>query len=63
MLKINLIFLHGCDTLCVALNEEHRLRVLEKGMPRRIFGPKKDEVAEGWMVAASKLELQKRQLH
>jgi hypothetical protein len=28
--------------------EEHRLRVFEKRMPRRIFGPKRDEVIRGW---------------
>jgi hypothetical protein len=32
----------------VALREEHRLRVSKKRMLRRIFGPKRDEVAEGW---------------
>jgi hypothetical protein len=28
--------------------EEHRLRVLENRAPRRIFGPKRDEVTGGW---------------
>jgi hypothetical protein len=28
--------------------EEHRLKVFEKRVLRRIFGPKRDEVAEGW---------------
>jgi hypothetical protein len=30
------------------LREEHRLRVFEKRVLRRIFGPKKDEVTGGW---------------
>jgi hypothetical protein len=28
--------------------EEHRLRVFENRVLRRIFGPKRDEVVEGW---------------
>jgi hypothetical protein len=28
--------------------EEHRLRVFEKRVLRRIFGPEGDEVAKGW---------------
>jgi hypothetical protein len=30
------------------LREEHRLRVFENRMLRRIFGPKRDEVVGGW---------------
>jgi len=29
------------------LREEHRLRVFENGVLRRIFGPRRDEVTEG----------------
>jgi hypothetical protein len=32
----------------IALREEHRLRVFENRMLRRIFGPKRDEVRGGW---------------
>jgi hypothetical protein len=32
----------------VTLREEHRLRVFENRVLRRIFGPKRDEVTEGW---------------
>jgi hypothetical protein len=28
--------------------EEHRLRVFENRVLRRIFGPERDEVTEGW---------------
>jgi hypothetical protein len=28
--------------------EEHRLRVFENTVPRRIFGPKRDEVKGDW---------------
>jgi hypothetical protein len=34
----------GCETLSLTLKEEHRLRVFENRMLRRIFGPKRDEV-------------------
>jgi hypothetical protein len=30
------------------LREEHRLRVFENRVLRRIFGPKRDEVTRGW---------------
>jgi hypothetical protein len=28
--------------------EEHRLRIFENRMRRRIFGPKRDEIVGGW---------------
>jgi hypothetical protein len=34
--------------LGVALGEEHRLRVSEDGLLRRIFGPKMDDVTGFW---------------
>jgi hypothetical protein len=36
--------LYGCETWSLTLREEHRLRVFEKRVLRRIFGPKRDEV-------------------
>jgi hypothetical protein len=35
--------LYGCETWSLTLREEHRLRVFEKRVLRRIFGPKRDE--------------------
>jgi hypothetical protein len=35
---------YGCETWSLTLREEHRLRVLENRVLRRIFGPKRDEV-------------------
>jgi hypothetical protein len=32
----------------LTLREEHRVRVFEKRVLRRIFGPKRDEVTGGW---------------
>jgi hypothetical protein len=32
----------------LTLREEHRLRVFEKRVLRRIVGPKRDEVIGGW---------------
>jgi hypothetical protein len=34
------IILYGCETWSLTLREEHRLRVFENRMLRRIFGPK-----------------------
>jgi hypothetical protein len=35
--------LYGCETSFLTLREEHRLRVFEKRVLRRIFGPKREE--------------------
>jgi hypothetical protein len=37
-----------CETWSLALREEHRLRVFENRVLRRIFGPKGDEVTGEW---------------
>jgi hypothetical protein len=42
------VVLYGCETWSVALMEEHRLRVFENRVLRRIFGPKRDEVPGEW---------------
>jgi hypothetical protein len=42
------VVLHGCETWSLTLREEHRLRVFENRVPRRIFGPMRDEVIGGW---------------
>jgi hypothetical protein len=42
------VVLCGCETCSLALREEHRLRVFDNRVLRRIFGPKRDEVMEGW---------------
>jgi hypothetical protein len=42
-----LVILYGCETWSLTLREEHRLRVFENKVLRRIFGPKRDEVTGG----------------
>jgi hypothetical protein len=42
------VVLYGCETWSLILREEHRLRVFENRVLRRIFGPKRDEVPGGW---------------
>jgi hypothetical protein len=42
------VVLYGHKTLSLPLREEHRLRVLENRVLRRIFGPKGDEVMGDW---------------
>jgi hypothetical protein len=37
------VVLYGCDTWSLTLREEHRLRVSENRVLRRIFGPKSEE--------------------
>jgi len=38
----------GNSIQSVTLREEHRLRVFENRVPRRIFGPKRDKVTGEW---------------
>ncbi|KAJ4425988.1 hypothetical protein ANN_27614 [Periplaneta americana] len=38
------VLLYGCDTWTLTLREEHRLRVFENKVLRKIFGAKRDEV-------------------
>jgi hypothetical protein len=42
------VVLYGCETWSLTLREEHRLRVFENKVLRRIFGPKRDEVTSEW---------------
>jgi hypothetical protein len=45
------VVLYGCETWSLTLGEEHRLRVLENRVLRRIFGPKR-EVDGSWRKIA-----------
>jgi hypothetical protein len=39
---------YGCKTWCLVLREEHKLRLFERRVLRRIFGPKRDDVMGEW---------------
>jgi hypothetical protein len=39
---------YGCETWSLTLRQEHRLRVFDNRVLRRIFGPKRDEVRGEW---------------
>jgi hypothetical protein len=43
------VALYGSETWSLTLKEEHRLRVFENRVLRRISGPRRDEVTGGWM--------------
>jgi hypothetical protein len=45
---IILLVLYGCEIWSVTLREENRLKMSENRVLRRIFGPKREEVAGGW---------------
>jgi hypothetical protein len=51
------VVLYGCETWFLTIREEHRLRVFENRVLRKIYGPKKDEVTGGWR------ELHNEELH
>jgi hypothetical protein len=42
------VVLYGCETWFITLREEHRPRVSENGVLRKIFGPKRAEVTGEW---------------
>ncbi|KAJ4446839.1 hypothetical protein ANN_13537 [Periplaneta americana] len=42
------ILLYGCETWTLTLREEHRFRVFENKVLRKIFGAKRDEVTGEW---------------
>ena len=42
------VVLYGCETWSLTLRKEHRLRVFENRVLRRIFGPKRDGVTGEW---------------
>jgi hypothetical protein len=44
---ILLVYLCGCGTWSLTLREEHKLRVFENRVLRRIFGPKRDGITGG----------------
>ena len=42
------VVLYGCETWSLTLREKHWLRIFEKRVLRRIFGPRRDEVTGEW---------------
>jgi hypothetical protein len=46
--KISYVFknrvLYGCEAWSLTMREERRPKVFENRVPRRVFGPKRDEV-------------------
>jgi hypothetical protein len=42
------VVLYGCETWSLTLRQEHRLRMFENRVLRRIFGLKRDEVTGEW---------------
>jgi hypothetical protein len=41
------VVLNGCEMWSLTVREEYRLKV-ENKVPRRIFGPRRDELTRGW---------------
>jgi hypothetical protein len=42
------VVLYGCGTWSLTLREEHRLRVFDNRVLRRIFGTRRDDVTGEW---------------
>jgi hypothetical protein len=51
---ISPVVLYGLETWYLKLREGHRVRVFEKRVLRKIFGPKRDEIAGGYKNCAKK---------
>jgi hypothetical protein len=51
------VVLYGCETWSLTVREENKMRVFENRVPRKIFGPKRDEVTGEWR------KLHSRELH
>jgi hypothetical protein len=51
------VVLYGCETWSLTVREEHKLRMFENRVLRRMFGPKRDRVTGGWR------ELHNEELH
>jgi hypothetical protein len=56
------VVLCGCEALSLTVREEHKLRVFENRVLRRIFGQKRDRVIGGWRKLHNK-ELHDCALH
>jgi hypothetical protein len=46
------VVLYECEFWALTLREGHRVRVFEKRVLRRIYGPKRDKVTGGWRKLA-----------
>jgi hypothetical protein len=42
------VVLYGCEAWSLTVREEHKLRVFENRVLRRMFEPKRDKVTGGW---------------
>jgi hypothetical protein len=42
------VVLYGCESWSLPLRKEHRLRVFENRVLRKILAPKRDEMMVGW---------------
>jgi hypothetical protein len=46
------VVLYGFETWSLKLREDHRLRVFENRVPRKIFGPRRNEATGEWRKPA-----------
>jgi len=46
--KYYIVVLYGCETWSLAIREEHRLRVLQNTVLRRILEANREKVTGGW---------------
>jgi hypothetical protein len=51
------VVLYECETWSLAVREEHRQRVSENRLLRRICGLKRDEIVGGWRILHNENEM------
>jgi hypothetical protein len=44
-----MLLFYECESWSVSVKEEHRPRVFENRLLRKVFGPKREKVTAGWI--------------
>jgi hypothetical protein len=48
--KLTCFVVYGCETWCLTLRVENKLRLFQNKLTKEIFGPKKEEIPAGMRI-------------